>query len=86
MNIPAFIQFYSYNLEAVLSMHARTFFSMCNAMIRLKAKQNAELATISLLPNADKATQERIISGWINQSEGADKIIEQAKLLKRIRR
>ena len=85
MIVPQFIRFYSYTLNETMNEFAVSFFSLVNSMYRVQASERLdgilEVATVM----AGKESRD-VITKLEEQSEGANKYIEQAKTLKGIRK
>lgn len=85
MIVPQFIRFYGYSLTEVMNEFAVSFFSLVNSMYRIQATERLE-GILEVATGMSGKESRDVITKLEEQSEGANKYIEQAKTLKGIRK
>jgi len=85
MIVPQFIRFYGYTLNQTMSEFAVSFFSLVNSMYRIEASERLNGILEVSAGMAGKEARE-VIGKLEDQSQGANKYIDQAKVLKGIRK
>lgn len=85
MIVPQFIRFYGYTLNQTMSEFAVSFFSLVNSMYRIEANERLNGILEVSAGMAGKEARE-VIGKLEDQSQGANKYIDQAKVLKGIRK
>jgi len=85
MIVPQFIRFYGYTLSQTMNEFAVSFFSLVNSMYRIEASERLNGILEVSAGMAGKEARE-VIGKLEDQSQGANKYIDQAKVLKGIRK
>lgn len=81
--IPTFMRFYSYSLDGVLDMPARSYFALMNAYYKVTASER--IARIIDTSAAQSENGSKIVSELEQQEAGVDDILEQARVLRNIK-
>lgn len=82
--IPTFMRFYSYKLDEVMAMPARSFFALMNSYYKLVATERINRIVDGAAAQSDNASS--IISELERQEKGVDDILEQARVLRNIKK
>jgi len=87
MAVPHFIRFYQgYTIESVMDEFAVTFFSLINAMMRIKAEESlVNIQNISV-PHMEQSEVHNTIQRLKQDSNGLDDYIEQAKIIRQAKK
>lgn len=84
MAIPQFIRFYQgYTINDLMDEFAITFFTLVNAMNRIKAEESLTQIQNNIVPNMEKADAQSTINEIKKASEGLDGYINQAMILRK---
>lgn len=85
MMIPQFIRFYQgYTVSSAMSEYAVTFFSLVNAMLRIKSEEQLNMIQATALPHMEKSDQQSVIRSLSENTKGLDDVIKQAKVIKNV--
>jgi len=84
MVIPQFLRFYTgYTAQTLMSEYAQTFFSLVNAMFRIKALEQLDLIHANTIQNMEKKDAEKSISELRNNARGLHGIIQEVRNIKK---
>lgn len=84
MIVPQFLRFYSgYTLTSMMEMYAVQFFTLINAMLRIKAQESLERIRDVSIPNADKSHAEKTIKELRKDSQGMHGIVQEVRIAKK---
>lgn len=87
MTVPQFLRFYQgYTINSVMDEFAVTFFTLVNAMNRIKAEESLVDIQNNLIPNMKENDAKSTVEQIKKASEGMDKYIEQAKIIRNVRK
>jgi hypothetical protein len=81
--VPQFLRFYGgYTVNKLMDERAITFFSLANAMYRIKADESLDRINTSSVPHMDKSGARSVIDGYKKQSKGLHGIIQEVRSIK----
>ena len=84
--IADFMRFYTYKLDEVLNMYAISFYSLVSSMHKLRGADNIEISYRTAASFAGGDDLSSYIREAKNQSEGAEKLLKQARILKKVKK
>lgn len=85
--IGEFIHYYhAYTVESVLTMYAKTFFSMLSTMYRLKGQDNQQNAYRTAVAFAGGDTFSKYIEENTRQAKGTKGLLEEVRLVRSFRK
>lgn len=83
--IAPFVRYYNYTLEQVLNETARAFFALTNEMYKMTASDRLSAIEDTAVATNGGEHAERHIDSLKRQTEGVDKLIREAKTLRKAR-
>jgi hypothetical protein len=85
MLIPEFMQFYKYTVTQVLDEYARTFYSLVNAMYRIKASQSiTEIGNVASAMSGKDGQD--YVESLRKQEKGIHGILKEVRIAKKAKR
>lgn len=78
--IPQFMRFYSYTMVETMSEYGRTFFTLINSLLEIKAREMLDDIAVLSVPNSKDGS--KVIEELQKRRKGLGGIIEEVKVAK----